>query len=582
MKTKIEAKEVTVGDLFGPEFLFNIPIYQRNLSWSSEDFDLLFEDIYDAMNDGQNEYFLGSILLQDNGGENLYEIVDGQQRLTSLAMLLAVLRDCSEEKESIGEYLYQKEDKFKKIPAKERITPWTDLSNIFHDYIYTINGTELFLEDFNNNKISYKDTQDPIYHIYEGIKTFKSKLDDLEDPEDYMIYLLNQVYLVYIITNSFESAYRLFNVLNARGVPLSTYDLLKSENLGAINDITKRENEAISLRNIENTIGLKELDKVIGFIRTIKTEEKAKINIYEEYRSLFDKGVLERGSSFIKYLSVISSIYQKKILEPQLSINNPTEKNNYKTIIDLMVRFIPNSDWIPPLIAFYDKFQEEKYLLNFTLLLEKKVLVEWMAGFSPTERITSLNKIIKLIHVSDTPDDVIERLLYYKPKDITRGRARVLDFDKREEIESIVLNKLNDNQLYSIYGGKLARYILLRLDMELWDLAAFQGYNGMITVEHILPQNPDKSSSWARLFNEDEKDSLTNTLGNLVLLSGRKNSQARNFDFKKKKEVYFAKKSTAFQITKKIDEFETWTPENLRSRHESLMKDFIKIIFDTN
>jgi hypothetical protein len=47
-------------------------------------------------------------------------------------------------------------------------------------------------------------------------------------------------------------------------------------------------------------------------------------------------------------------------------------------------------------------------------------------------------------------------------------------------------NKLNNPQLYSIFGGKLARYILLRLDMELWDLKAFHGCNGMITVEHIL------------------------------------------------------------------------------------------------
>jgi len=571
----IEAKEVSVGELFSPNFMFKIPIYQRNLSWGSEDFDLLFEDIYDAMNNGQNQYFLGSILLQKTDTKKLYEIVDGQQRLTSLAILLAVLRDYSEDKDKINEYLYQKEDEYKDIPAQIRITPWADLDEIFQKYVYSIDGTNLFLEKFNQNQINYKDTQDPYYHIYEGLKTFKSKLTDI-DTTKYLKYLLNNVYMVHIITNTFESAYRLFNVLNARGVPLSTYDLLKSENLGAIQDNNKRENEALKLRNIENTLGLKELDKIIGFIRTIKTQEKAKINVYEEYRGLFDKELLERGSNFINCLDSTSNIYHKKILEPEIN-TNPQDQNAYKTIIQLMTRFIPNSDWIPPLIAFYEKFNSDKDLLEFTLLLEKKVLVEWMASFSPTERITSLNKIIKLVDISNSPEETIDKLLYYKPKDVTRGRARVLDFSNKEEIQAIITNKLNDPQLYSIFGGKLARYILLRLDMELWDLAAFHGYNGMITVEHILPQNPSKNSEWPTLFTEDESSEFTNKLGNLVLLSGRKNSQARNFDFNKKKDVYFAKKSSSFQITQKIQEYDNWNPKNFKNRHEMLINNFLDI-----
>lgn len=579
--TNIEAKEVKVGDLFSPNFMFNIPIYQRNLSWSSEDFDLLFEDIYDAMNNGQNQYFLGSVLLQNTEEDKLYEIVDGQQRLTSLSILLAVLRDNSEDKENINKYLYQKEDKYKKIPAKIRITPWMDLSDLFNNYIYSIDGTEKFLENFSSGKIQYKDTQDPIYHMYEGIKTFKSKIENLENREEYLIYLLNNVYMVHIITNTFESAYRLFNVLNARGVPLSTYDLLKSENLGEITNKHEREKEAIKLRSIENTLGLKDLDKVIGYIRTIKAQDKVRTNIYEEYRSLFDKGLLKRGTDFITCLDKISLIYQKKILEPELNTNSEDE-NRYKIIIDLMNSYIPNSDWIPPLIAFYDKFGSDENLLEFTLMLEKKVLVEWMAGFSPTERITSLNKIIKLIDITVSSEEVVQQLLYYKPKDVTRGRARVLDFSNENEIKTIITTKLNDNQLYSIYGGKLARYILLRLDMDLWDLNAFQGYNGMITVEHILPQNPSKTSKWLNLFNREEMDNWTNKLGNLVLLSGRKNSQARNFDFDRKKDVYFAKKSASFQITQQIRNYEIWNPNNLIKRHDELLEKFLNIYLNQN
>ena len=182
-----------------------------------------------------------------------------------------------------------------------RITPWKYLSNLFEKYIYNINGTEAFIEDFNKNLIDYKDTQDPIYHLYEAINIFKSKVNGIKDNlEEYLIYILNNVYMVYIKTNSFNSAFRLFNVLNSRGVPLSTYDLLKSENLGEINTEEKREDYAIILRNIENDIGLKEIDKIIGYIRTIKTKEKARKTNYEEYKNIFNSGIMNRGTEFIR------------------------------------------------------------------------------------------------------------------------------------------------------------------------------------------------------------------------------------------------------------------------------------------
>lgn len=573
METKIEAKELKLSKIFSSDFMFKIPIYQRNFSWNSDDFNLLFEDIEESMINGQEQYFLGSILLQETKKDSLFEIVDGQQRLTSLTILLAVIRDSIEDedlKKNIQECIYQKENQLKGIPAVMRITPWKDLNNLFSDYVYEPGGTYKFVEDFNT-KISYRDTQDPIYHLYESIITFQTKVNESDSLRDYVVYILNNVYMVYIKTNSFNSAFRLFNVLNSRGVPLSTYDLLKSENLGEITDEGIREDYALALRSIENSIGLKEIEKIIGFIRTIKTKEKAKTNVYEEYKNIFKKGLISKGSDFLDYFQRITEIYSNKVLEPNLNVSHES-KNEYKLIIDLMNRFIPFADWIPPLLEFYDKFESDDDLLNFVLKLEKKALIEWMAGFSPTERITSLNKIIKLIEDSPTPEHVIENLLYYKTDDGRGKKSRTLNFKKQYEIESIITNKLNDNQFYSIYGGKLSKYILLRVDMTLWDLEVFPGYPGMVTVEHILPQTPSPKSKWMKNFNDAEREEWTNKLGNLVLLSGRKNSQARNYEFEKKKDIYFKKKSTPFQITQKLKECDDWNMKNLEERHEKLIK----------
>jgi hypothetical protein len=580
MGTEIEAKEVKVGSLFSPEFIFIVPIYQRPLSWERENYEQLFDDILESLGNNENQYFLGSIILQESGHDgNRYEIVDGQQRISSLAILLAVIRDSATNpslKEKLATYLFQSRDEFKNIPEEMRVMPWNDLRVIFKKYVYETGGTDEFLKAVDNKLIKYRDWQDPIYHLYEAIEVFGEKVSsDLGDGEaldSFVKYLLNRVYLVYIKTTTFASAFRLFNVLNARGLSLSTGDLLKSENLGEIKDVNERYQYADIWRGFENRIGREELENVIGYIRTIETKEKARIGIYEEYRKLiYAKNIIQRGKPFIDYLSDIVGIYDDKIVEPKTTLE-ASQKNEYKNVVGLMRRYVPFTDWVPPVLCFIRKYQEDQQTLPFILKLEKKVILEWMLGFSAQERITSLNRLLKLIEQSDNPQETTDKLLYYRGEETLPGkRARFLEYEQKDKIGKILEEKLDDNQFYNIYGGKLARYVLLRIDMNYWELENFPGYPGTITVEHILPQGPEKDSEWIKLFSEDQRNNWTNKLGNLVLLSGSKNSKARNFGFEKKKEAYFKDKGTAFRITQSLNNIDAWTFRQFEERHQRLL-----------
>jgi hypothetical protein len=244
------------------------------------------------------------------------------------------------------------------------------------------------------------------------------------------------------------------------------------------------------------------------------------------------------------------------ILEAKNNSSDARERNEYKIIVESMQKFIPFSDWIPPVLAFQLRFNSSSILLKFLSELEKKTIIEWTIGLSPTERITSLNKIIKIIDESEDPNTVIEGM----------------KLQKKEDVKKLFFDKLNDPQLYSIYGGKLAKSLLLIIDRDLWELENFPGYPGMITVEHVLPQNPTQDSKWVKLFNEKERYDWTNRLGNLVLLSGRKNSKAKNFDFDRKKEAYFGQKGTAFKITRQLENYSDWNLEVLKKRHDELIK----------
>jgi hypothetical protein len=567
----IEAKEVPLSTLFSEAFIFEIPIFQRPLSWDEDNFEQLIEDIKDSMN-LEEGHFLGSIILQHKQ-ENRYDLIDGQQRMAALTILFAVIRDITENpelKDSIQNYIFQKRDPFKRLPEAMRVTPWEDLKEMFKEYVYTPGGTKKFLEDFKRRRISYKDTDDPVYHLYEAIKTFNSKLDEKE-LEKIVTHMLNNIYVVCIKTRNLATAYRLFNILNTRGLPLSPSDLLKSENLGVIEDEKERKKYATIWRDIENKIGREELANVISYIRMIKRKEKAKLGIYEEYQKLFEDEVLERGAKFIRYIEEIADIYNQKVLNPEIKLKNKENENRYKNIVDLMREFLPFSDWIPPLIAFYCKFKNDEELVDFLLKLEKKFVTEWIAGFTSTERITASGKLIDLIEKCSNAKEIMDKML--KPPLYTFS-----EYGYKDEKE-LLKDKLNDVGFYRLRGGNLAKYILLRIDMEMWELEHFPGYREIreITVEHILPQNPSENSEWMKIFTKDQRDEWTNKLGNLVLLSGRKNSRAQNYDFKRKKEVYFKPKCTPFKITQELENVNEWNIENLSSRHKRLIDKCISI-----
>ena len=577
----IEAKETTLGDVFSPQFLFEIPIYQRPFVWDAEKFQQLFDDISDARESGEQQYFLGSILLQELAHPR-FELVDGQQRLTALSLLFASIRDNTPSpnlKRFAQTYIYQEQDPYSKIPEQMRVKPWEDLVDLFRKYVYTPGGTEIFLSEFAQKKIKYQDDQDPIYHIFEALDTYKKALAGLDSIDDFVTYVRNNTYLVYIKTSTQASAFRLFSVLNSRGEPLNTSDLLKSENLGAIKDQKVREKYAEIWREIEDNLGRDELENVINFIRTIKIQERQKISVYEEYQKLVFKGTdLHKGTEFIVFLQDIASIYDEKILRGKIDSSSAEKANKYFTIIKLMDRYLPFSDWKPPLLYFHYKFKNEDLLLDMLLKLEQKTFVEWAAGFSFVERVISLNRILRLIDVSETPQEVIDKLLYFKEEGVRRGKiARSIDFANAEEIKSN-LKILDDPQFYSKFGGKIAKYVLLRIEIENSELENIRKeYSGIITVEHILPRTPSAESNWRKLFNEDQRINWTNRLGNLVLLSGKKNSQAQNYEFDEKKRIYSGVKNTDFNITQQLSKIPVWTYDEMTNRHQVFKSALFKL-----
>jgi len=145
-----------------------------------------------------------------------------------------------------------------------------------------------------------------------------------------------------------------------------------------------------------------------------------------------------------------------------------------------------------------------------------------------------------------------------------------------DEQRQIILTLEGD--IYNIVKIRLP--VLLRLDEALSEGEARYDFP-VISVEHVLPQLPPKDSKWLKWWqDEDEREENLHRLGNLVLLSRRKNSQAQNYEFERKKTEYFQRKGvSSFALTTQVLNETKWTPEIVEQRQEQLVNK-LKEIWD--
>ena len=577
---KIKAHEITLKDLFGDKYIFEIPNFQRPFAWEKENFEQLFTDIKDALElnkenygdkiEDYEPYFLGSVILWTkdlkDDGSGVYAVIDGQQRLVSLAILMAVMRDLTDSakaKNTLQRKIYQEPDEFSGTPESVRIRMREKEAEFFKKYVLTEGGTNRI------NSIDKKSLTEPRRHMLEAIEVFKNgfKIENGKIDQDflnrYIRYLLQKVVLVVIKTGELASAFRLFNIINARGMPLTNADLLKSENLSVI---PKEEEPKYTKiwEDLEEDFGSEKLEMLISFIRSIKLKEKARKSIYEEFEDkVFKKEPEFKGKRFIEYLQNIANIYREKIEEARITTGNSEEETYYYNLISLMRDFLPFNDWMVGVIKFKEKFKEDSHLFQFLRVFEKKITIDWITGLSFTERLTQIYKIVKLIEESNSANDVINNPIFN-----LKG--------KEEEFKKA----LDDLNFYGKGRIQVPKYVLLRIDMERsYNQNKKISYSGEITVEHILPRTP-KDEYWLSRFSEEDRLKWTNRLGNLVLLNSRKNSQAGNKPFPEKVKDYFEKKSD-FDITNELKSYEEWNVDKLKERHNKLRQEALKIWIPT-
>ena len=554
MSIKVEEKKIIV--LFR-DFWFNIPSYQRPYVWGEDNINELLDDIlYAFENDSQDTYFMGALVLQNKENDE-YDILDGQQRLTTLALLLATIRDnikVEKTKKVLQDHLFQEDDETADIPSRNRFTfnIRNEVQRFFEEYIIKENGTfniEKALEDeqFKNN-ISIKNMVAVVQVIRKRLEEIFGEQLSLENISgtsllEFIKFIRNKLIFAYICSDTREQAFRLFTILNNRGIPLTTADILKSLNLDKVQDEIKRNEYAKKWEELEEQYGDK-FDRFLNFIRTIKLKEKARKNLLEEFEEKIYGKVMNYGKESIDYILKTSENYDKLI-------NLTSDFNNeYKNLINIMKVGFNSEDWIPPLLYYYEKFNTQG-LVEFLKLLDNKFMGDWINKETPTKRLENMNKILKAIEIGENYNDIL-------------NNKNLFSFDINN-----FKNIINGN----IFGERYCKYLLLKIEyLSLDSEVAYIGNYKNISIEHVLPQNPKEDSEWRAKFSNEDREEWTNKLGNLILLTKRKNSKLSNLEFKDKKKKYIADKMLLFpSVFEVYSNGEDWNIDILKTRQKRIV-----------
>jgi hypothetical protein len=464
-------------------------------------------------------------------------VVDGQQRLTSLLILLACCRDAIENPDYKGELqdcILQKAQLLKKIPQRERL--YVKDREIFNEVVLTEGGTKVNYDE--------RDLTEPAVRYVIAAEVFHERLALLtEDGKlEYVNFLTQHCLLIYLQASSFEEAFRLFEIVNDRGKQLRRIDVLKALNLAPeyVPAEPVRDHLAATWEENEEAIGEDSFEDIFFLIRLILLKDKPQGDLLSEFKDrIYEKKLVQPGEKFIELLSAYVDIY-RQIFVDRSYLEGMPEDYRFQSLIFIMDSEFRASEWRSCVLSFAKKFGREG-LYQFCLKIEKLFLTHWINGVRKDERYADYTKVLNLIEAAKTGKAVCENV----GGDIEIIKAAVTSSD--------------------LYGKGYAKYALLRLELSAAEFEHPRLFSAK-SIEHVFPQNPDEGGDWAKQATPEERKAFVDLAGNLVLLNRGRNSSAGNREFEYKKTSYLANRVSDYPRSIEVLGYEAWTKDVILKR----------------
>jgi hypothetical protein len=554
MAKTLEAQDKTIREIFEGSYQFEIPDYQRPYAWTTEQAGELSDDLISAMQDAKvsgttSQYFLGSIVLIKNEREPKSSVVDGQQRLSTLTILFAVLREAMPHAaDDITDFLYKKGKVSLGEKNEYRLTAREEDADFFRTNIQEPGGIAQLVastDKLEDSRLRYRENA--------TLLLAKAKALPPADLIALWQFLVKDCSLVVISTPDLEAAYRIFSVLNNRGLDLAPIDIIKAQVLGLIRTTAgddKSRDYAKEWSRIESELGRDAFGDLFGHIRTIYAKQKQRATLVKEFQEHVTeyKAPIDLVDKVIKPYAEVWGFVRNAEFEATEHAEAINEHLSWLNRVDF-------KDWVPPALVYFKRFrQQPRRLAEFFQSLERLTYFLLVTKVGINERIETYAALTKEIEPEIFKGDLA-----------ALTTLALTDAQKRKFVAALDGNVYND-----LPKARMA--LVLRLE-SLVRAPGVQLQNA-VSLEHVLPQTPLEGSDWLQWFpDENEREAWTHRLANMVPLDRNKNSSASNYDFAKKKNVYFKGKGTSspFVLTQEVRSEEKWTPAILTERQKRLV-----------
>ncbi len=570
----IKGEAYPLKNILATEFdsYYQIPIYQRPYQWTEENCKKLLDDLLSSYEYyRESDYFCGSLVLIAIGTDSAtnaktYDVVDGQQRLSTfilLAKVLATLYNNEVLNNKTSKDFLEKSLGDTDGEKRKRLTFNTIGLNAKDDFQDAL--------DFFDNSHANKNNKNNYLKNAICLKNYLEK-KEIGDINAFIKWLYFKVVFIKTTCPNISMALRIFSVLNARGLPLHAIDIFKAELLKKL--AKEKDQEEFVFR--------------WNALRQKCSENESKFPKRKDNKR--EKNAAEILFSW--YLAYLNPVTGAKSMEERLAdqfekLNKPPLEylkgiedlyNAYCKVLEMqdwhahLLSYLASDFWRIILCTSILHHYSDQDIETLKELLVKFYYQNWVAEQKEPKKQTNYN-IIKALKEKQSVENIASIVKEY------------LDNNK---ITQNFREKLKDDHLYEKHKkaskNSWLRPILILVEYSISDDPRPKRIEkNDFHVEHILPQQPGSSSQWVKDFSEEERELYTHSLANLTLLGGKINSQASNLDFKDKKKIYMGeeiklnkkkpfKVMTCYKMTIDIAQYTEWTPKSLEKRKEELIK----------
>lgn len=554
-KNLLDTTTTTFGALMGNGKRYKVPDFQRDYSWKEEHWEELWLDIK-SLSRNTEIHYMGSIVLQNNG-DKTFTIIDGQQRIATLTIIIIAAVKLFEELIEAGNESEKNEER-KEIIIRRYLgdkdpTSLKYSSKLFlnenNDNFYQTNLLQLNLP-LNKSRLNASDRLmlEAFEYFYNLMKESKSIFGNGERISEFIDKIIaDKLFFIQIVVEDDLSAYTVFETLNARGLELTSTDLLKNYLFSLVKSKTDRQHMKVQWLDICKVVGIGEFPQFLRYYLNARQKLVRKERLFKEIRGQVkdSKNVFALLGDLGKAVTVYTALDE---YEDDLWKQNQEAQKLIKELNLFQV-----SQYKPLLISAYFKLKQNEFNKLLRIVLSVTFRYTIIGSQNPNKLEDAYNRVAVKIFNGEV-------------KNATGAMSDLKDvYPSDEEFKSNFSLKVFDTA--NSKARKITRYVLFSIENQLHN-KNYPNETSEATIEHILPEN--LSDSWLNVFDREKHEEYVYRLGNLTLLEESLNSRdASNKSFLEKKVVYV---KSQYNITKDLKKFEGWIENDIRSRQREMAK----------